>query len=219
VFIVSSVARKVRDLIAEFGTNVLFTSKNLLGCGRRNAVDIEVYRLVKAGKILRVAAGVFMRIVEGMELPSMLKTACVKANRFSRRLYEAEETPPHTHAETSNTFHTDGSSTSMLTIAGRIFLKHRAPAKAASRVGEKPESASCQTEFAGRQAAINSKAENCLLPGEWAPAGFRLSPAPYPEGVLSEILLYWHPVCRLCGTGQLLPAGKVLRGWTYRLQL
>jgi hypothetical protein len=206
-------------MIAEFGTNVLFTSKNLLGCGKRNAVDIEVYRLVKAGKILRVAAGVFMRIVEGMELPSMLKTACVKADRFSRRLYEAEQTPPHTHAETSNTFHTDGSSTSMLTITGRIFLKHRAPAKAASTVGRKPGNASYQTEFASPKAEVNCKAENGLLPREWASACFRLSPAPYPKGVLSEILLYWRPVCGFCGIGQFLPAGKVLRGCTYRLQL
>jgi hypothetical protein len=219
VFIVSSVARKVRDLIAEFGTNVLFTSKNLLGCGKRNAVDIEVYRLVKAGMILRVAAGVFMRIVEGIELPSMLKTACVKAERFSRRLYEAAQTPPHTHAETSNTFHTDGCSTSMLTINGRIFLKHRAPAKSASRVGEEPENASCQTEFAGREAEIDCKADNCLLPNKWAQDGFRLSPTLDPEGVFSEILLSRRLVCRFCGIGQFLPAGIVLRGWTYRLQL
>jgi hypothetical protein len=218
VFIVSSVARKVRDKIGEFGTNVLFTSKNLLGCGKRNAVDIEVYRLVKAGKILRVAAGVFMRIVAGIELPSMLKTACVKADRFSRRLYEAEESPPDKNAETSNTFHTDGSSSSMLTINGRIFLKHRAPAKAANRVGEKTENASCQTESTVRNAEINC-IENCRLPGKWASAGISLSPAPCPKQVFPEILLCWHLVCRSCGTGQFLPAGKVLQGWTYRLQL
>jgi hypothetical protein len=218
VFIVSSVARKVRDKIVEFGTNVLFTSKHLLGCGKRNAVDIEVYRLVKAGKILRVAAGVFMRIVERIELPSMLKTACVKANRFSRRLYEAEQAPPDKNAETSNTFHTDGSSTSMLTINGRIFLKHRAPAKAETRVGDRTENASCQTESTGRQAEINC-IENCKLPGKWAPAGISLSPAPFPKEVFPEIVLCWRLVCRFCGTGQFLPAEKVLQGWTYCFQL
>jgi hypothetical protein len=217
VFIVSSVARKVRDKIVEFGTNVLFTSKHLLACGKRNAVDIEVHRLVKAGKILRVAAGVFMRIAAGIELPSMLKTACVKADRFSRRLYEAEQTPPDKNAQTSNTFHTDGSSTSMLTINGRIFLKHRAPAKAANRIGDRIDNASCQTESSGRQPEINC-IENCRLSGEWAPAGISLSPAPCPKQVFPEILLCWRLVCRFCGTGQFLPAGKVLQGCTYRLQ-
>jgi hypothetical protein len=219
VFIVSSVARKVRDKIVEFGTNVLFTSKHLPGCGKRNAVDIEVYRLVKAGMILRVAAGVFMRIVAGIELPSRLKTACVKADRFSRRLYEAEQTPPDKNSQTSNTFHTDGSSTSMLTINGRIFLKHRAPAKAATRVGDRTESALCQTESSVRNAEINCMAGNFRLPDKWASAGISLSPAPCPMQVFPEILLCWRLVCRFCGTGQFLPAEKLLQGLTYRLKL
>ena len=142
----ASVAKTVRNKIAEFGKNVLFTSKHLLGCGSRNAVDIALWRLVKAGKVLRLTSGVFMRVLEGLQMPSTMEIAQIKAERFSKRLYEAEECKRNNLPVGSGyTFHTDGSRTSMLTVLGRIFFKHRAPAKVASSAYMTPEIASRQT--------------------------------------------------------------------------
>jgi hypothetical protein len=142
----ASVAKTVRRKIAEFGRNVLFTSRHLFCCGSRNAIDIELYRLVKAGIIMRLTSGVFMRVLEGLQLPSPLEIAKIKSQRFCRRLYEAgERQAEDAPAACSYTFHTDGCRTSMLTLLGRIIFKHCAPAKATDRTCQRPQPVARQT--------------------------------------------------------------------------
>lgn len=215
----TSIAGKVRDKIAGFGKNVLFTSRDLLDCGRRNPVDIELCRLVQSGRILRLTAGLFMRVAEGLQLPSKLDIARVKALRFSRRLYEAEKSGQQSSAESNHTFHTDGSSTSMLTVFGRIFLKHRSPGRAAAQVGGKPEAASCRTGSACGKPEMDRTAENCRPAIRWPYAGLHLTPLPFSTRCFSENLLSGRLVCRICGSADFLSAGRISAEHHYHLRL
>jgi hypothetical protein len=198
VSVMYSIAKTVRDKIAEFGKNVLFSSKDLLGCGSRNAVDIELCRLVKSGKILRLTSGVFTRIMEGLQLPSTLEIARAKAERFSKRLYEAEESDQDKSPSGTDTFHTDGSRTSMQTVHGCIIFKHRAPAKCAVRALNTEDTASPQTRTGttARSAGKPCPRSNGRAVSTTA-ACLSSSPLLLPMDLGIQVFLYRRFACRI----------------------
>lgn len=67
----------------------MFTTRELLRYGNRNAIDQVTYRLVKAGIIIRLAWGVFVRQEDytGEDLPGPMEVARVKARAFSREVF------------------------------------------------------------------------------------------------------------------------------------
>lgn len=69
----------------------MFTTRELLRYGNRNAIDQILYRLVKAGIIIRLAWGVFVRQDDYQDsripLPGPMEVARVKARAFCREVY------------------------------------------------------------------------------------------------------------------------------------
>lgn len=69
----------------------MFTTRELLCYGNRNAIDQILFRLVKAGIIIRLAWGVFVRQEDyedsGIPLPSPMEVAREKARAFCREVY------------------------------------------------------------------------------------------------------------------------------------
>ena len=76
----------VKRHIWSLSRGVLFTTRDVVSCGSRAAVDQTLYRLVKCGEIIRLARGVFVRHDWGLALPSALELATVKADSFARKI-------------------------------------------------------------------------------------------------------------------------------------
>jgi len=80
-------AAQIRRYVSRLPFRQLFTTRDLLNCGSRAAVDQTLSRLVKGGYIQRVARGVFARIEPGTEIVfPVLAVAKIKAESFGRRL-------------------------------------------------------------------------------------------------------------------------------------
>ncbi len=62
----------------------IFTTRDLLGYGRRSAVDQAVSRLVKSSTIVRLARGVFIRT--GSPIPDTFEIARAKAEAFGKQI-------------------------------------------------------------------------------------------------------------------------------------
>jgi hypothetical protein len=76
----------IRRHIFSLPEGTVFTTRDFLTYGRRGAVDLALYRLVKSGLIRRLARGVFVRDpFEKMKF-SHFEIAKVKAESFGRRI-------------------------------------------------------------------------------------------------------------------------------------
>ena len=64
----------------------IFSTRELLNYGRRSAVDQCLYRLVKIGRITRLAWGLFMNECPDFASPSALKVATEKARAFGKQI-------------------------------------------------------------------------------------------------------------------------------------
>lgn len=62
-----------------------FSTRDLLNYGLRNTIDRTMHFLVKAGEIMRLARGVFMKPAE--EVPSAEEIAATKARAFGKEIY------------------------------------------------------------------------------------------------------------------------------------
>lgn len=118
-----SVAAKVRNLVHSFG-EIAFSTAQVLSCGKRNAVDIELSRLVKQRVLKRLASGVFVLNIVSGELPSAREIARVKAKRFGKELVLGTSS-----TKGDNCFHTNGCRTTFRSIHGQIRFKHLASSK------------------------------------------------------------------------------------------
>jgi len=106
-----------------------FSIRDLLAYGRRKTIGQYVYRMVKGGYLMRLAAGVLMRAGPATPRPAAGEVAEVKARAFARRigLHGAEAasrvglTPSRTKKEPI--FYTNGRSTSFRYGSVRIHLK------------------------------------------------------------------------------------------------
>lgn len=78
----------VRRHIFDLSSTSLFTTRELLQYGTRNAVDLTLFKLVKEGIIHRVARGVFRRAPLTKSPPTVLEVARVKAAAFCRKLFK-----------------------------------------------------------------------------------------------------------------------------------
>lgn len=79
-------ASKVRLHIDSLGDKQIITTRDLLYCGRRNAVDLALFKLVRKGVLWRLARGVFIRRTGDQYVPSVLKIARAKASAFLKKL-------------------------------------------------------------------------------------------------------------------------------------
>lgn len=77
---------RIRQYIFTLPPRRMFTTRDVLHCGKRSAVDQCLHMLIKNGMIIRLARGVFMRPVADSDLPSRAQIAVVKARAFGRRI-------------------------------------------------------------------------------------------------------------------------------------
>jgi len=81
-----STAEAIYQYIAALAEGVLFATQELLALGSRDAIDACLYRMVKAGKIIRWTPGVFIRAEEHNRVPSALEVATIKARVFGKKI-------------------------------------------------------------------------------------------------------------------------------------
>ena len=91
------VQRHINDL----SPTSLFTTRELLQYGTRNAVDLTLFKLVNTGVIHRVARGVFRRACLSKSPPSVLDVARAKAAAFCRKIFNFHDVAAYEMGMTS----------------------------------------------------------------------------------------------------------------------
>jgi hypothetical protein len=76
----------IRESIAKIDIDILFSTRQFLSHGRRAAVDQCLYRMVKAGEIIRLTPGIFVRA--GSRWPSVIAIAAAKAKAFGKQIVQ-----------------------------------------------------------------------------------------------------------------------------------
>jgi hypothetical protein len=76
----------IKRHILELPKGKIFSTREMLNYGKRSAVDQCLYRLVKTGRIIRLAWGLFMTEDCGVALPSAEQVAKEKARAFGRQI-------------------------------------------------------------------------------------------------------------------------------------
>lgn len=79
-----SIAGRIRQTIATTPLGKIFSTRQFLSLGTRGAVDQALYCLVKEGRIIRLARGLFTKT--GSRPATILAVARAKARAFGRRL-------------------------------------------------------------------------------------------------------------------------------------
>jgi hypothetical protein len=74
----------IRRFVSTLSPDQIFTTKQVLVYGHRASVDSALWRLVKSGRIIRLARGVFIR--EDAKTPSAWNVAKVKCNAFGKQI-------------------------------------------------------------------------------------------------------------------------------------
>ena len=128
------------DLIEGLGCGVLFSTRECLNFGLRNAVDKALSRLVKIGYIVRVARGVFVRPDSEPVTYTVSDIAAVKAAVYNKSFatHGADLAHQFGLADVANaeaTFYVGGSSSSFDTIFERVHFKRASAKKIASGEG------------------------------------------------------------------------------------
>ena len=117
--------------IRKLPSTQIFTTREVLIYGARAAIDIALHRMVKAGFIVRLARGVFVR--DNSSPPPLEQIVLAKAKAFRRKFAEHPESILRelgiSAAKNDLLFATDGDSSSFDTIHGRVFLKRICPRK------------------------------------------------------------------------------------------
>jgi len=75
----------IKRHISSLPEGSIFSTRDMLNYGRRSAVDQCLYRLVKIGRIIRLAWGLFIKN-DFRKMPSVLQVAREKAKAFGRRI-------------------------------------------------------------------------------------------------------------------------------------
>ncbi|HEY9757243.1 MAG TPA: type IV toxin-antitoxin system AbiEi family antitoxin domain-containing protein [Oculatellaceae cyanobacterium] len=138
----------IRDHIANLNYSAIFTTRDVLKYGKRNAVDQCLHFLVKSGEIRRLARGVFVQ--DPNINPSIEQIAEIKAAAFGKRIYKyatnvlnqiarfPQEDP--NKGQYGKTFAINGDSSGFETFRGPVKYKGIAQRKAKlceSSIGEK----------------------------------------------------------------------------------
>ncbi len=81
-------AAHIKRHIARLPKGQIFTTREFLCYGSRSAVDQSICRLVNAGRIERLARGVFVVPRSGARLPTPLEVATAKARAFGKEILQ-----------------------------------------------------------------------------------------------------------------------------------
>jgi hypothetical protein len=107
----------------------LFATRDLLHYGLRCSIDQMMYVMVKAGDLLRLARGIFMKPPMGdFKLPTAFEIAAAKAKAFGKEILTHGIDAAHAMKilESKNshtTFSVNGRTTSFWSVHGRIYFE------------------------------------------------------------------------------------------------
>ncbi len=79
----------IKRFICQLQTGEPFSTRAVLFCGTRAAVDQALSRLVKKGIIRRLLPGIFMRNDPGVPSPPLAEIAKLKIESFGRKIFKA----------------------------------------------------------------------------------------------------------------------------------
>jgi len=125
----------IRRYIQLLEEGQIFTTRDVLQFGQRGAVDKVLSRLVFAGRIRRLARGVFVKDSTFLRQFSDLEIATAKAQAFGRRILQAplpvihNNNPKFGKPVCDKTFYIDGHSSKFKIGETTITFKHSAPRK------------------------------------------------------------------------------------------
>lgn len=112
------ISAQVRRHINRLPIGTLFTTRDFLNYGKRSAIDQVLFLMVRAGRIIRVARGVFVKPgTFGARHVSVKEVAEIKARSFARRIIgdavdEAAEIGLSIHENREPTYAINGRSSS-----------------------------------------------------------------------------------------------------------
>ena len=125
-----STASNIRRFVNRLKYGQIFTSRDILSCGRRGAIDQAVYRFVKIKYIYRLARGVFIKAKYANEyVVSQGEIAAIKALSFGKQiLSHGHDVAYHFGLSKEGNdfpcFATNGASSSFQFNGVRIQFKH-----------------------------------------------------------------------------------------------
>lgn len=127
----------VRRYINRLHSNTIFSTKEVLQYGTRTAIDKTLSRLVKSGRIIRIARGLFRREDYNIPMPALAEIAKCKANVFDKKIIAKDSNTNNTTllnrtSTTNNTqtiYLTNGRSSSFYSGNTVITLKGISPRK------------------------------------------------------------------------------------------
>src|SRR6185369_10261115 len=125
-------AAKIRRFISHLSKGQMFASMQLVHMGPRYMIDSTTSNLVRAGVIIRLAWGVFVRNDVGLKLPSKEEVARFKAEVFSKRIFmhgskAAAELGIKKADHTRTTFAINGCTSSYICLGERIYFHGLSP--------------------------------------------------------------------------------------------
>lgn len=127
--------RAIRDYIWSLPSNKIFTTRDVLHCGRRSAVDRVLSTLVTKQEIDRLASGVFIRSQSGTPLPSPSEILIAKAHAWGKKTIthgkdDAAEVGLMAEGNYEPTVYADGPTTKFRVIQGLyVHMKKASPKK------------------------------------------------------------------------------------------
>jgi len=129
-------ASKIRRFVFQLPKGQMFASMELVHMGPRYMIDSTTSNMVKAGIILRLANGVFVRNDHGLKLPSREEVAAYKAKIFAKRIFvhgseAAAKLRLKKSDSTKTIFAINGSSSSYVCLGKRIYFHGLSPRKVA----------------------------------------------------------------------------------------
>lgn len=128
---------RIKGYVNRLPANALITTRELLQCGNRGAVDQAVYTLIKSGFLVRVSRGIFIKFDEGEELPSIDAVAAVKAKAFGKRILidpEASQCAASTGPKYRE-YQTDGGPSSFVHLPTGVRVRFRRVASRKVQLG------------------------------------------------------------------------------------
>lgn len=117
----AGIFEQIRMYVFSLRTDQFFSTKDLIGIGKRSTIDNGIARLINQGLVVRVARGLFVR--EGFDLSTLTIDSIVaaKSKAFGREIVPDPDNPGE--------FLTNGSSSSFDTILGRVIVRGVCPRK------------------------------------------------------------------------------------------
>lgn len=128
-------SQDIKRYIARLPEGEMFATRALIHCAVRNTLDQTLSRLCKAGAIIRIASGMYMKPTSRpTPMPTPQEVATAKARAWGKRIMEsgldaAFKLKLFERGESEHVFLSSGCTTSFKSIVGRIHFRKTAPKK------------------------------------------------------------------------------------------